>query len=64
MELLETLARGSGGNRVLLNSTPDAIDFYHALGYEDTGEVVEWAGVSHTEMIKTLCSNVCYQKTR
>lgn len=54
MGLLETLAKDNDGSRILLNSTPDAIDFYHALGYKDTGGVIEWAGVNHTEMAKDL----------
>ena len=54
MSVVEGIVRQQGGERMRLNSTPEAISFYHALGYEDTGEGVEWAGVYHPEMIKNF----------
>ncbi len=54
MRLVEMNVRHRDGKRIRLNSTPEAIPFYHALGYEDTGDGVEWAGVYHTEMIKDI----------
>ncbi|USN96764.1 MAG: GNAT family N-acetyltransferase [Candidatus Nomurabacteria bacterium] len=56
MGILEGIVGVMGGQRVRLNSTPEAIPFYHALGYEDTGEGVEWAGAYHPEMIKDIIS--------
>ena len=54
MLLMELFAKESSGELIRLNSTPYALPFYRSLGYHIAGNSVDWAGVRHPEMIKTI----------